>query len=85
MSTLLILIFLITHHCLYHPWFLNSKCLDCLKDINNALCLATLDAIQQGTEHPTSADGVTENNKKLNSIRLEHLVNNIIMIPISSC
>ena len=49
-----------TYHCLNHPWFLNTKCLDRLKDINNALCLATLDAIQQGTKHSTSADGVTK-------------------------
>ena len=49
----------LTYDCLDHARLLDSKSLDSLKDIHSALCLAALNAVDQGTEHTTSAYGVT--------------------------
>ena len=49
----------LTYDCLDHARLLNAKSLDSLKDIHSALCLATFNAVKQGTEHTTSAYGVT--------------------------
>ena len=48
-----------TYHSEYTAWLLDAECLHYLEHIHNALCLATLNSIDEWTEHPTPTHCIT--------------------------